>query len=70
MASTEGNLQQLVTEVGKTSERFGLSLNARKTQVMVIGRHTSSINIMYKGATWNKFKQLIYLEASFKKEKP
>ena len=50
-ATTEGNLQQLVNDVGKTPERFGLSLNAKKTQVIVIGRHTSSINIMYNGAT-------------------
>ena len=54
LATTEGNLQQLVNDVGKTSERFGLSLKAKKTQVMVIGRHTSSINIMYNGAPWNK----------------
>ena len=45
LAMTEGKLQELVNDVGK--ERFGLSLNAKKTQVMVIGRHTSSINIMY-----------------------
>ena len=50
LATTEGNLQQPVNDVGKASERFGLSLNAKKTQVMVIGRHTSSINIMYNGA--------------------
>ena len=70
MASTEGNLQQLVNEVVKTTERFGLSLNAKKTQVMVMGRHTSSINIIYNGAPLEHVKQLIYLEASFKKEKP
>ena len=29
LATTEGNLQQLVNDVGKTSERFGLSLNAK-----------------------------------------
>ena len=28
---------ELVSDVGKASERFGLSLNAKKTQVMVIG---------------------------------
>ena len=50
LATTEGNLQQLVNYVGKASERFGLSLNAKKTQVIVIGRHTSSINIMYTGS--------------------
>ena len=50
LATTECNLQQLVNDVGKTSERFGLSLNAKKTQVMVICRHTSSINIMYNRA--------------------
>ena len=47
LATTEGKLQELVNYVGKASERFGLSLNAKKTQVMVIGRHTSSINIYY-----------------------
>ena len=47
LATTEGKLQELVNDVGKASERFGLSLNAKKTQVMVIGRQTSSINIMY-----------------------
>ena len=30
LSTTEGNLQQLVSDVGKTSERFGLSLNAKK----------------------------------------
>ena len=65
LATTEGNLQQLVNDVGKTSERFGLSLNAKKTQVMVIGRHTSSINIMYNGAPLKQVKQFIYLGASF-----
>ena len=65
LATTEGNLQQLVNDVGKASERFGLSLNAKKTQVMVIGRHTSSINIMYNGAPLEQDKQFIYLGASF-----
>ena len=65
LATTEGKLQELVNDVGKASERFGLSLNAKKTQVMVIGRHTSSINIMYNGAPLEQVKQLIYLGASF-----
>ena len=39
-----------VNDVGKVSERCSLSLNAKKTQVMVIGRQTSSINMMYNGA--------------------
>ena len=37
-------------------------MNAKKTQV---GRHTSSINIMYNGAPLEQVKQLIYLGASF-----
>ena len=65
LATTEGNLQQLVNDVGKASGRFGLSLNANKTQVMAIGRHTSSINIMYNGAPLEQAKQFIYLGASF-----
>ena len=65
LATTEGKLQELVNDVGKASERFGLSLNAKKTQVMVIGRHTSSINIMYNGAPLEQVKQFIYLGASF-----
>ena len=65
LATTEGNLQQLVNDVGKASERFGLSLNAKKTQVMVIGRQTSTINIMYNGAPLEHIKQFIYLGASF-----
>ena len=65
LATAEGNLQQLVNDVGKASERFGLSLNAKKTQGMVIGRHTSSINIMYNGAPLEQVKQFIYLGASF-----
>ena len=65
MATTEGKLQELVNYVGKASERFGLSLNAKKTQVMVIGRHTSSINIMYNGAPLEQVKQFIYLGANF-----
>ena len=65
LATTEGNLQQLVNDVGKAFERFGLSLNAKKTQVMVIGRHTSSINIMYNGAPLEQVKQFIYIGASF-----
>ena len=36
LATTEGNLQQVVNYVGKASERIGLSLNAKKTQVMVV----------------------------------
>ena len=63
LATTEGKLQELVNDVGKASERFGLSLNAKKTQVMVIGRHTSSINIMYNGAPLEQVKQFIYLGA-------
>ena len=51
--------------LGKSYERFGLSLNAMKTQVMVIGRHTSSITVMYSGAPLYQVKQLIYLGASF-----
>ena len=65
LATTEHNLQQLVNDVGKASERFGLSLNPKKTQVMFIGRHTSSIDIMYNGAPLEQVKQLIYLGASF-----
>ena len=65
LETTEGNLQQLVNYVGKASERFGLSLNAKKTQAMVIDRPTSSINIMYNGAPLEQVKQLIYLGASF-----
>ena len=49
----------------EASERFGLSLNAKKTQVMVIGRHASTINIMYNGAPLELVKQFIYLGASF-----
>ena len=60
LESTEGNLQALVNEVGKASELFGLSLNAKKTQVKIIGRHTSRINIMYNGAPLAQVKQLIY----------
>ena len=47
LTTTEDNLQQLVIGVGKASERISLSLNANKTQVLVIGRHTSSINIYF-----------------------
>ena len=65
LATTVGNLQQLVNDVGKASERFGLSWNAKETQVMVIGRHTCSINIMYNGAPLDQVKQFIYLGASF-----
>ena len=65
LAMTEGKLQELVNAVSKASERFGLSLNAKKTQVMVIGRHTSTINIMYNGAPLEQVKQFIYLGASF-----
>ena len=65
LATTDGNLHQLVNDVGKASERFGLSLNANKSQAMVIGRHTSSINIMYNGAPLQQVKQFIYLGASF-----
>ena len=32
---------------------------------MVIGRHSSSFNIMYKGAPLEQVKQFIYLGASF-----
>ena len=56
LATTEGKLQELVNAVGKASERFGLSLNAKKTQVMVIGRHTTTINIMYNGAPLEQVK--------------
>ena len=65
LATTEGKLQELVNEVGKASERFGLSLKANKTKVMVIGRNTSSIKIMYNGGPMEQVKQLIYLGASF-----
>ena len=65
LATTEGKLQELVNDVGKASERFGLSLNVKKTQVMVIGRHTSSINIMYNRAPLEQVQQFIYLDASF-----
>ena len=65
LATTEGNLQQLVNDVGKASEPIGLSWNAKKTQVMVIGRHTCSIDIMYNGAPLEQVKQFIYLGASF-----
>ncbi len=69
LATTEGKLQELVNDVAKASERFGLSLNAEKSQVMVIGRHTSSINIMYNGATWNKINSSSTLaQASTRKE--
>ena len=69
LATTEGKLQELVNDVGKASERFCLSLNAKKTQVMVIGRHTSSINIMYNGAPWNKLNSsFTFAQASTRKE--
>ena len=45
--------------------RFGLSLNVKKTQVTVIGPHTSSINIMYHGAPLEQVKQFIYIGAGF-----
>ena len=65
LATAEGNLQQLVNDVGKASERFGVSWNAKKTQVMVIGLHTCSINIMNHGAPLEQDKQFICLGASF-----
>ena len=69
LATTEGNHQQLVNVVGNASERFGLSLNVKKTQVMVIGRHTSSINIMYNRASWNELNSSFTLaQASTRKE--
>ena len=61
LATIEGKPQELVKDVGKASDRFCLSLDAKKTQVMVIGRHTSSINIMYNGAPLEQVKQFIYL---------
>ena len=60
LESREGNLQALENEVRKASERFGLSLNAKKTQVKITGRHTSRINIIYKGAPLEQVKQLIH----------
>ena len=36
LATTEDNLQQLLSAVDKSAERFRLSLNAKKTQGMVI----------------------------------
>ena len=48
VATTEGKLQELVNY--EASARFGLSLNTNKTECMVIGQHTSSINVMYNGA--------------------
>ena len=59
LATTEENLQQLVNDVGKASERFGLSLNAKKNKIMVIGRHN-----LYNGAPLEQVNQLIYLGAS------
>ena len=37
VASTEGNLQQLVNEVSKASESFDVSLNVREAGVMING---------------------------------
>ena len=68
LATTEDNLQQLANGVGRSSEHFGLSLHVKKIQVMVIGRHTSSINIMCNGAHLEQVKQFIYLGAIFKEK--
>ena len=54
MAMTDDNVQQLLNYFGKPSGRFVLSLNAKKTQFIVIDRHTYIINIIYNGAPWNK----------------
>ena len=44
LATIEGKLQELVNDVGKASERFGLSLNAKKTQVRSsVDTHLASI---------------------------
>ena len=53
----------------EASERVGLSLNAKKTQVMVIGRHTSTINIMYNVAPLEQVNSSFTLaQASTRKE--
>ena len=65
LATTEGTFQELVNYVGKATERVVLSLNAKKPQVMVIGRHTYIINIMSNRTPLEQVKQLIYLDANF-----
>ena len=52
-------------KLAKHLNAFGLSVNAKKTQVMDICRHTSSINIMYNGAPLEQVTQFIYIGSSF-----
>ena len=51
----------LLASTGKSSERFGLPLNAKKAQVMGIGRPASSINTMYNGAPSLAISQTVHL---------
>ena len=65
MESTEDNRQRLINAMGKAFASFGLSQNTKEAQVMVTGRPTSSINMIYNGAPLEHVKQVTYLGASF-----
>jgi len=54
-------LQELTTEVNKSSKRFGLRINEQKTKTMVIGKKHEDINILLGNSTLEEVEEFVYL---------
>ena len=61
LAESKEDLQTLVSDVFKSSSQLGLKISLSKTQVQVIGRNSTQINIQIENHTLEQVKSFIYL---------
>ena len=61
LAESKEDLQTLISDVFKSSSQLGLKISLSKTQVQVIGRNSTQINIQIENYTLEQAKSFIYL---------
>jgi len=54
-------LQEIATEVNKSSKRFELCVNEQKTKTMAIGKNREDINLQFGSSTLEQVADFVYL---------
>jgi len=65
IATSEGDLQDLVSRVQNASERVGLLTNSLKTKVMTSGKNKISVKICVNGEYLEQVESFVYLGSVF-----
>ena len=66
IATSEDDLQDLVSRVQNATERVGLLINSSKTKVMTSGKNKISVNICLNGEYLEQVESFMYLGSVFR----